>query len=133
MILSYSLSYATEIDSTKYSLVKNSILVEVNKDLIRYDKCKEESILLKTSIKTFEELTNEQVKQIKSLDDYNKKLQFRNNEKDTLLSISQKENENIRNNFQKNLKQQKQKSTMFAVKTGAGAIILGFIVGLLIN
>lgn len=123
----------TPIDSTKYTLVSNRLLIEANKDLIRLDKCKAELSVLKNSYDNLTSIYNIQTKKVENLEERNKQLNFRVAEKDTLLNNSIKENALLYQNYQKDLKLAKRKNTGNIIKTAGVTVVAGFIIGFLIH
>lgn len=120
-------------DSTKYTLVRNELLVEVNKDLIRLDKCKEENIILKKSNDNLNNFYNLHLKRIDQLEEEKKQLNLRVSEKDFLINQSIKENTNLIEQHKNQLKYMNRKSLNNGLKIGGASLVIGIIAGLLIH
>lgn len=126
-------SVGMPIDSTKYTLVPNHIVNEVNKDLIRYDRCLEENKKLKDNNTILSSFYKVHLEKLKNDSIRIEQLEFRIKDKDFLLDKSIEEAKLIQKNYNKTLAEQRKKSNFTAAKVGAGAIVLGIVFGLLIN
>lgn len=118
----WSLSSFSQTDTTSTTL-PNKILREVAKDLIRYDGCKEELLLTKEKLQKVEE--REQQKDViidlfRSKDENN---QYIINQQG--LQINQYER--LTDDLTKEIKQERKKTLMWKIATGAAVLTGGFI------
>jgi hypothetical protein len=112
----------SQTDTTKTSL-PNKILREVAKDLIKYDGCKEEVILLNNKIVKLGERESQKDNIISLLTDKDKNNQFIIGKKDEQLKVS----EELTNSLHKELKGQRAKTFLWKVGTYAGIIASTFL------
>jgi hypothetical protein len=117
-----SLNSFSQTDTTKTSL-PNKILREVAKDLIKYDGCKEEVILLNNKIVKLGERESQKDNIISLLTDKDKNNQFIIGKKDEQLKVS----EELTNSLHKELKGQRTKTFLWKVGTYAGIIASTFL------
>jgi hypothetical protein len=117
-----SLNSFSQTDTTKTSL-PNKILREVAKDLIKYDGCKEEVILLNNKIVKLGERESQKDNIISLLTDKDKNNQFIIGKKDEQLKVS----EELTNSLHKELKGQRAKTFLWKVGTYAGIIASTFL------
>lgn len=107
----------SQTDTTKTSL-PNKILREVAKDLLRYDGCKEEVILLNSKIVKLNEREIQKDTIISLLEKKDNNNQFIITKKDEQLKLSQELSDKLR----KELKGQRTKTFLWKLGTYAGLI-----------
>jgi hypothetical protein len=107
----------SQIDTTKTTL-PNKILREVAKDLLRYDGCKEEVVLLNSKIVKLNEKDVQKDAIISLLEKKDRNNMFIISKKDEQLKVS----EELTNSLHKELKGQRAKTFLWKVGTYAGII-----------
>jgi hypothetical protein len=117
-----SLSSFSQTDTTKTTL-PNKILRQVAKDLIKYDGCKEEVILLNNKIVKLGERESQKDSIIILLTDKDKNNQFIIGKKDEQLTISKE----LSDKLEKELKSQRTKTFLWKLGTYTGIIASTFL------
>jgi hypothetical protein len=118
-----SLNSFSQTDTTKTAL-PNKILRQVAKDLIRYDGCKEEVILLNNKIVKLGERESKKDTIINLLTDKDKNNQFIIGKKDEQLAVSKE----LSDKLEKELRGQRTKTFLWKVGTYAGIIASTFLI-----
>jgi len=113
----------SQIDTTKTAL-PNKILREVAKDLLKYDGCKEEVILLNSKIIKLNEKDVQKDVIISFLEKKDKNNNFMLLKKDEQLKVS----EELTNSLHKELKGQRTKTFLWKVGTYAGIIASTYLI-----
>jgi hypothetical protein len=113
----------SQTDTTKTAL-PNKILRQVAKDLIRYDGCKEEVILLNNKIVKLGERESKKDTIINLLTDKDKNNQFIIGKKDEQLAVSKE----LSDKLEKELRGQRTKTFLWKVGTYAGIIASTFLI-----
>lgn len=117
-----SLNSFSQTDTTKTTL-PNKILRQVAKDLIKYDGCKEEVILLNNKIVKLGERESQKNSIIILLTDKDKNNQFIIGKKDEQLTISKE----LSDKLEKELKSQRTKTFLWKLGTYTGIIASTFL------
>ena len=123
LTLMLSLNSFSQTDTTKTAL-PNKILRQVAKDLIRYDGCKEEVILLNNKIVKLGERESKKDTIINLLTDKDKNNQFIIGKKDEQLAVSKE----LSDKLEKELRGQRTKTFLWKVGTYAGIIASTFLI-----
>ena len=113
----------SQIDTTKTTL-PNKILREVAKDLLRYDGCKEEVVLLNSKIIKLDEKDVQKDAIISLLEKKDRNNMFIISKKDEQLKVS----EELTNSLHKELKGQRAKTFLWKVGTYAGIIASTYLI-----
>lgn len=117
-----SLNSFSQTDTTKTTL-PNKILRQVAKDLIKYDGCKEEVILLNNKIVKLNERESQKDSIISLLTDKDKNNQFIIGKKDEQLIISKE----LSDKLEKELRSQRTKTFLWKLGTYTGIIASTFL------
>ena len=113
----------SQIDTTK-TVLSNKILREVAKDLLRYDGCKEEVVLLNGKIIKLNERETQKDTIISLLEKKDRNNLFIISKKDEQLKVS----EELTNSLHKELKGQRTKTFLWKVGTYAGIIASTYLI-----
>ena len=113
----------SQIDTTKTAL-PNKILREVAKDLLKYDGCKEEVVLLNSKIIKLNEKDVQKDTIISLLGKKDRNNLFIISKKDEQLKVS----EELTNSLHKELKGQRTKTFLWKVGTFAGIISTTYLI-----